>query len=147
MADTRTWQQKIDLMARQCLALKVRMLNRVVSGIYDDALRPFGLKVSQMNILVATAKFGVAHPGPMSKLLELDPSTLSRNVERMRARNWIEPVPAPDGREQPFRLTPTGERLLQKIAPVWEAAQRQAAKLLGTQAVAFLNRQTINVEA
>ena len=38
------------------------MLNRVVTNFYDDALRPLGLKVSQLNILVAAAKMGTARP-------------------------------------------------------------------------------------
>jgi DNA-binding MarR family transcriptional regulator len=147
MAAGRTWNQKVDVMARECIARRVRMLNRVVSGLYDEALRPFGLKVSQMNILVATAKFGVAQPGPMSKVLELDPSTLSRNVERMRARNWLEPVEAPDGREQPFRLTTAGVHLLQNVAPVWERTQREAEKLLGKEGVDWLGRQSKIFEA
>ena len=38
------------------------MLNRVITNIYDNALRPLDLKVSQMNILVAAAKMGTARP-------------------------------------------------------------------------------------
>lgn len=146
MGAERTWSEKVDEMARECIGLRVRLLNRVVTGVYDEALRPFGLKVSQMNILVATAKFGLAHSGPMSKLLQLDPSTLSRNVERMRDRRWLEVVPAPDGREQPFRLTAAGEKLLQKVAPAWDKAQRAAGELLGRDGVAWLSRQTRKFE-
>ena len=31
-----------DVIARDCLAARLRMLNREVTGIYDDALRPLG---------------------------------------------------------------------------------------------------------
>ena len=55
-------QTTIDTIAWECIAVPMRMLNRVVTKIYDDALRPLGLKVSQMNILVATAKFGIVRP-------------------------------------------------------------------------------------
>ena len=50
----------IDTIAGACIAVRLRLLNRVVTNLYDDALRPLGLKMSQLNILVATARIGVA---------------------------------------------------------------------------------------
>jgi DNA-binding MarR family transcriptional regulator len=70
----------------------------------------------------------------------LDPSTLSRNVERMRAKGWLEVVPGEDARTQPFRLTAQGRRLLERAVPAWEQAQRQAGELLGEDGVALLTR-------
>jgi DNA-binding MarR family transcriptional regulator len=58
-------------------------------------------------------------------------STLSRNVERMKARGWLEVVPDEDGRAQPFRLTPQGRTLLEQAVPAWSAAQQQVKKVLG----------------
>lgn len=139
----------IDTIAGECIAVRLRMLNRAVTNLYDDALRPLGLKVSQMNILVAAGRLGTARPAEVCERLHLDVSTLSRNVERMKARGWLEVVPDDDGRAQPFRLTPTGRRLLQKAAPAWKQAQRQAKTILGAgivdeleQAVARLRSST-----
>ena len=130
----------IDAIAKTCIAVRLRLLNRVVSGFYDDALRPLGLKVSQMNILIVAAKLGVARPAQVCDLLQLDASTLSRNVERMRAHGWLEVVPEADARAQPFRLTPQGKRLIEKAVPLWERAQRQASELLGDDGVALLDK-------
>ena len=130
----------IDTIARTCIAVRLRLLNRVVTSLYDDALRPLGLKVSQLNILVLTAKLGLARPAQACANLQLDTSTLSRNVERMRARGWLEVVPAEDARTQPFRLTPQGSRLIEKSVPAWEKAQRQAKELLGPEGVALLDK-------
>ena len=126
----------IDTIAKTCIAVRLRSLNRVVSDIYDDALRPLGLQVSQMNILVVAAKLGLARPSQVCELLELDVSTLSRNVERMRARDWLEVVPGEDARTQSFRLTAQGKRLLEKTIPAWEKAQQQAKEMLGADVVA-----------
>ncbi|HWB11250.1 MAG TPA: MarR family winged helix-turn-helix transcriptional regulator [Pirellulales bacterium] len=130
----------IDTIARNCIAVRLRSLNRVVTNFYDDALRPLGLKVSQLNILVVTAKLGLARPAQVCDILQLDTSTLSRNVERMRANGWLEVVPEEDARAQPFRLTPQGKRLIDKAFPAWEKAQRQAADLLGEQGSALLDK-------
>ena len=130
----------IDAIACNCIAVRLRLLNRVVTNVYDDALRPLGLKVSQLNILVVTGKLGLARPAAVCELLQLDTSTLSRNVERMRAKGWLESVPGEDARTQPFRLTVKGKRLLKRAVPAWEEAQHKAGKLLGQDGVTLLTR-------
>jgi DNA-binding MarR family transcriptional regulator len=133
-------QATIDKIASECVAVRLRMLNRVITNIYDDALRPLDLKVSQMNILVAAAKLGTARPIEVCHHLHLDVSTLSRNVERMKARGWLEVVPDEDGRSQPFRLTSRGRKLLEKAVPAWSQAQQQVKKVLGEGFVEQLNQ-------
>src|SRR5881275_1431105 len=130
----------IDKVAGECVAVRLRMLNRVITNIYDDALRPLDLKVSQMNILVAAAKMGTVRPLEVCQYLHLDVSTLSRNVERMKARGWLEVVPDEDGRSQPFRLTPQGWKLLEKAVPAWSEAQQQVKQILGDGFVEQLNQ-------
>ena len=138
--DSEKHSPTIDAIARTCIAVRLRLLNRVVTNLYDDALRPLGLKVSQLNLLVVTAKLGLAQPAKVCALLQLDTSTLSRNVERMRAKGWLEVVPAEDARTQPFRLTAQGKSLLEKAVPAWEQAQKQAEELLGDEGIALLDR-------
>ena len=133
-------QPMIDKVASECVAVRLRMLNRVITNVYDDALRHLDLKVSQMNILVAAAKMGTARPHQICEYLHLDVSTLSRNVERMKARGWLEVVPDEDGRSQPFRLTPRGRKLLEKAVPAWSEAQQQVKKALGDRFVEQLNQ-------
>src|SRR5438874_2795878 len=129
----------IDTISRTCIAVRLRLLNRVVTNLYDDALRFLGFKVSQLNLLIVTAKLGLAQPAKVCDILQLDTSTLSRNVERMRAKGWLEVVPGADARTQSFRLTPKGSRLIERAVPAWEEAQRQASELLGEQGIALLD--------
>jgi DNA-binding MarR family transcriptional regulator len=130
----------IETIVRDCIAVRLRLLNRVITNLYDDALRPLGLKVSQLNILVAVAKLGLARPTVVCEILQLDASTLSRNVERMRENDWLEAVPQDDARMQTLRLTSQGKRLLERAVPAWEEAQQQAQELLGQKAVSLLNK-------
>jgi DNA-binding MarR family transcriptional regulator len=131
--------------AKTCIAGRLRLVNRVVSGLYDDALRPLGLKISQGNILIVTARLGVAQPGQVCEMLQLDLSTLSRNVELMRKNGWIEDVPGDDARSRPFRLTDKGRTLIESALPAWEQAQEQARELLGDEFVRQLNRAALSV--
>ena len=130
----------IDTSAKTCIAGRLRLLNRVVTNIYDDALRPLGLKISQGNILILTGKMGVASPVQVCEYLQLDISTLSRNVELMRKNGWLEEVPGEDARSHPFRLTAEGKRLIEKAIPAWEKAQAEANALLGDDFVSLLNK-------
>src|SRR4051794_30146311 len=143
--DPERMQVMIDKIAGECVAVRLRLLNRVITNIYDDALRPLDLKVSQMNILVAAAKMGTARPLAVCEYLHLDVSTLSRNVERMKARGWLEAVPDEDGRSQPFQLTPQGWKLLERGVPAWRGAQEQVKTVLGDRFVDQLNQATKRV--
>ena len=98
----------IETIATSCIAGRLRLLNRVITNLYDDALRPLGIKLSQGNILAITAKLGVARPAQVCDILELDTSTLSRTVDRMVDNGWLEILPDDDGRSHPFRLTDEG---------------------------------------
>jgi DNA-binding MarR family transcriptional regulator len=129
----------IEAIAASCIAGRLRLLNRVVTSLYDVALRPFGMKLSQGNVLAVAAKLGVARPAQVCEFLEMDTSTLSRTVDRMVANGWLEIVPDEDGRSQPFRLTAEGRRLLERALPAWERAQAEARKLLGGDGLRLLD--------
>jgi len=143
MPDSRSRSDKsteiIDIIAGNCVAVRLRLLNRVITNLYDDALRPLGLRASQLNILTVTGKLGLARPARVCEILQLDTSTLSRNVERMRAQGWLEIVPEEDARAQPFRLTAQGRRMIEKAFPAWREGQRRAVTLLGKDGTALLD--------
>jgi DNA-binding MarR family transcriptional regulator len=137
----------IEAIATSCIAGRLRLLNRVVTNLYDDALRPFGVRLSQGNVLAVTAKLGVARPAEVCDILELDTSTLSRTVDRMVENGWLEIVPEEDGRSQPFRLTAAGRRLMERALPAWEKAQVEARKLLGGDGLRLLDAAIGRVKA
>ena len=125
---------------RDCIATRLRMANRVITKLYDDALRPFGLKVTQMSMLVVAEDRGFIRQSEVGAELRLDDSTLSRNLERMRANGWLEEVSGDDARVHSYRLTEAGRALLDKAIPAWRTAQVQAQGLLGDAGVQALRR-------
>ena len=118
------------VIAAECLAVRLRALNRAVSALYDDALRPHGLRVGQLNLLVAVARMGTAKPGDLCRVLCMEKSTLSRDVEVLRRHGWVE-VDETGGRSRPLRITPVGQALLERATPAWRQAQMQARRLIG----------------
>jgi len=123
-----------------CIATRLRLATRLVTKVYDDALRPFGLTVSQMALLAVAANSGAIRQAEVSSRLQLDDSTLSRNLDRMRANGWVEEVAEADGRVHTHRLTESGKALLECVMPAWRNAQRKANELLGKSGVKALHR-------
>jgi DNA-binding MarR family transcriptional regulator len=119
-----------EVIAAKCLAVRLRALNRAVSALYDEALRPFGMRVGQLNLLVAVGRMGVAMPAALCRLLQMEKSTLSRDVQVMCRNGWLT-VRADSGRARPIEITPAGAALLQRVLPAWQDAQRRATELLG----------------
>ena len=125
---------------RDCIATRLRMANRVITKVYDGALRPFGLKVTQMSMLVVAEDRGLIRQSEVGAALQLDNSTLSRNLELMRENGWLEEVSANDARIHSYRLTEAGRALLNKTIPAWRNAQGAAKRLLGDAGVQALRR-------
>ena len=126
--------------ARDCIAVRLRALNRAVSALYDEALRPHGLRVGQLNLLVAIARMGVARPSDVCRVLQMDKSTLSRDVEVMRRNGWLEVDDSAGGRARPLRVTAEGQALLEAVLPAWRRAQEKAEALLGEPGAAAIAR-------
>lgn len=127
-------------MARECLAVRARLISRVITSLYDDVLRPYKLKISQGNLLVALASVGEARPADLARALKLERSTLSRDVDILKAAGWVESDPPSGGRNQILRLTPAGLALVREALPAWENAQAEAARLLQPDGVEALHK-------
>jgi DNA-binding MarR family transcriptional regulator len=123
----------------ECLGFKARLLSRVITGVYDEALAQVGLKVSQFSVLNAIANREESRPAELAESLEMDESTLSRNVARMCARGWLRLEPGEaDRRSHRITITEKGRRLLRESYPAWEQAQSRVAHKLGLDGVAAL---------
>jgi DNA-binding MarR family transcriptional regulator len=135
-------RRKLDAaeVIRDCIATRLRMADRVITKVYDDALRPFGLKVTQMSMLVMAEDRGLIRQAEVGAELRLDDSTLSRNLERMRANGWLEEVSGDDARVHSYRLSTAGRTLLEQAIPAWRSAQEEAKRLLGDAGIQALRR-------
>ncbi len=121
----------VETIARECLAVRLRMLNRRLTRVYDEALRPHGLSVAQLNMLVAIAFTGHISPTALGEALDLEKSTLSRNVKRLVDQGWVRVWAAVEGRGQLLGITDEGRALIEQVEPAWARAQEQARVLLG----------------
>ncbi len=140
MARTRPADDVLNEMSASCVAGRIRVLNRLVTRIFDEELRDLGLTVAQANVLVVVGRLGPVPMGQVGERLSLEKSTLSRNVERMVRQGWIDATPGDDGRTQLLRLTPAGRKLIAASAPAWRRAQGRSEDLLGRTGVDSIAR-------
>jgi DNA-binding MarR family transcriptional regulator len=129
---------KIKRIGRECLGFRVRMLNRMITAIYDDALAGAGLKASQFNLLVAAVNSEPSRPADLAKALEMDDSTVSRNVERMCTKGWLRLEADDDRRSHLIKATEKGLNLIRSSFPAWQKAQAEVSRRLGSDNVAAL---------
>ena len=137
----------VETIAGECLAVRIRLLNRTVTNIFDEALRPLGVKVSQLNVLIVVAKLGPISPGSVARRLNMEKSTLSRNVERMRTHGWLKVSEGDSGGKQVLELGPPGRKLIEKALPSWKKAQAQTEAVLGQQGARSIHRAANTVWA
>jgi DNA-binding MarR family transcriptional regulator len=131
----------IDQIAHECLLMRVRKLDRVLTSIYDAELRPFGLKASQGSLLVLIAKAGPIRRVEIGKRMHLDPSTLTRNLKIILNNGWIQEIEdGEDGRGLPVQITVQGRDLLNQIGPFWRKAQTRTEKFLGTAGATLMRK-------
>ncbi len=115
-----------------CLMGRTRYLSRVLTGMYDEEVRPFGVQATQVTLLAAVAVFGPVRRSDLGRWLCFDSSTLARNLRVMLDNEWLEEVPdARDRRGLPLQATPAGVDLLRALGPAWHRAQARAFKMIG----------------
>jgi DNA-binding MarR family transcriptional regulator len=110
------------------------MVSRAVTQLYDDILRPSGLRVTQFSILATIARSGEANLRQLEAMLAIDQTTLTRSLNLLERDRMIERVPHPDGRIKAMRLTRKGGRALKVVRPLWARAQDTVLRDVGTAA-------------
>src|SRR2546426_2921888 len=124
-----------------CVCNTLRMVSRVVTQLYDDVLRPSGLRVTQFSILATIGRMGEANLKQLENALAIDQTTLTRSLNLLERDGVIEHASHPDGRIKAMRLTSKGRRALAVARPLWTKAQDKALRELGTKAWADAQRR------
>jgi DNA-binding MarR family transcriptional regulator len=128
-------------MAHACVCNALRMASRVVTQLYDDVLRPSGLRVTQFSILATIAGRGEANLRQLEAALAIDQTTLTRSLNVLERERLIERARHPDARVKAMRLTAKGRRTLGAARPLWRAAQDTVLRELGPTAWADAERR------
>lgn len=123
---------KGDLSATaMCTSLNLRKAARTVTQFYDDALRDSGLKSTQFSLLAAASLAGTVPISRLAEEMAMDRTTLTRNLKPLETEGLLKIAAGADRRVRNVTVTPEGEALLQKTAPMWREAQTRMIDKLG----------------
>lgn len=124
-------KELISTIVNECLSVRVRLLSRMVGSVFDQALRPHGVKATQLAILAAVSMLDNPTSKQLSQLLHMDPSTFSRTLTILKKNHWLEAEPSGEGKILMIQITQKGIDLLEAAYPAWQEAQGKAKELLG----------------
>jgi len=119
--------------AGACLATRVRQLSRIITRVYDDAMRPLGITASQYTLLAQLAARDSITAVEIGHELDIEKSTLSRNLKRLLALGHILMDPPAGRRGRGLHLTPKGQAILKDAFPIWQDAQTRAVSAMGAE--------------
>jgi DNA-binding MarR family transcriptional regulator len=122
---------KCKEIGRTCACYKVRKAARAVTKLYEEVLRPVGLRATQFSLLMATRVMGPVTVVKLAQVMVMDRTTLTRNLQILEKRGLITIKPGEDHREREINLTAAGMEILNKAVPLWEKAQERVRKGLG----------------
>jgi len=102
-----------------CMCASFRRAARALTHLYDEALRPVGLRATQFTIMQVLSLAGEVSQGQLAQMLAMDSTTLTRTLQIMSREGWIAERRGEDRRER-----------LNRALPCWEKAQTQLGRQL-----------------
>jgi DNA-binding MarR family transcriptional regulator len=114
-----------------CLCASLRRASRALTQLYEEALRPLGLRASQFTILQLLSLTGEVTQGEMGQYLAMDSTTLTRTLAIMGRHGWIKRQQGEDRRVSLIRLSSSGRAQFARALPHWEKVQALVRKKLG----------------
>lgn len=116
----------------RCSCLLLKRAARLVTQLYDEHLRPVGLRVGQFSLLATLRHADGLAMGELAERMSMDRTTLTRSLKPMVDAGWIEAVPDPgDRRRTRLGLTPAGRAALRAAVPRWRDAQHALRERVG----------------
>jgi DNA-binding MarR family transcriptional regulator len=117
--------------AAACACFNLRKASRVITSLYDDYMRPAGLRSTQVMLLMALEKTGSVTVMRLSDFLLLDRTTLTRDLKLLERQGLVSIAEGEDRRRRYIALTPEGRVILLSAIPLWEQAQTRVRMNMG----------------
>lgn len=114
-----------------CHCTLLRRGARALTQLYDDALAPSGIQVTQFGLLRTIERLsGEPTIGDVAQATGLDRSTLGRNLRVLAREGWVLLQSGEDARAVVVSLTTSGKDKVHHALPLWRNAQRRIDRVL-----------------
>ena len=114
-----------------CVCGALRMATRAVTQLYDDAMRPAGLRVTQYSLLSRIERLQPISASALASSLYFDQTTLARALKVLEKDGLIRRALNPDRRVKKIELTPLGLKRVAEARALWRAAQARMVDRIG----------------
>jgi len=124
---------------QNCACFNVRKTSRMITQLFDHALKPSGIKITQFTLLGVLANAGEMAINELANSLGMDRSTLTRGIVRLEAAGLVKSREGDDARQRFVKLTTKGIKKINDTIPYWKKAQDAMEKELGENFPRFLD--------
>jgi DNA-binding MarR family transcriptional regulator len=132
-------QRQLSQLQPHCVCINLRRLARLTTAMYDEALSSSGIKLTQYSLLCAVERAQPVAITALAEELDLDRTTLARNLAPLQRDALIQlQAAATDRRITEVRLTRAGRGAIARARPQWERAQAQVTEKIGSERAAML---------
>ena len=114
-----------------CKCISLRKASNSLTKIYDSALIKVGLKITQFSTLKNIQKLGKTNISDLSYQLELDRTTVLRNIKKLIKMNLVSYKDDQNSKNKIIQLTTVGKSKLREAIIIWEETQHKYIKALG----------------
>lgn len=130
---------KNSIKPQGCTNLKLRQLTRMVTRHYDGYIAQMGLKNTQYALLSYVVRLGPIQPVDLARLMRMDASTLTRNLQPLAAQGLLAIGAGKDARSRLVEATQAGRTKQAEGQHAWKMAQTALNERLGVARVAALH--------
>ena len=122
----------MDVSFDTCLVFNTRMAARAMTRFHDGRLRPYGVTSAQFSLLGGIRRGEGKSVSELAEQNGIDRTSLTRNLDRLEKMGLVVSRSAGQGTPRICDLTDAGEAMVEKLAPVWVAAQDELRDLLSS---------------
>jgi DNA-binding MarR family transcriptional regulator len=116
----------------RCNCFAAKQVSRYLTAIYDKALSPAGIRITQFSILHKIVRSGPITMGELATALSMDRTTLTTNLKPLERDGLISIGPGKDRRAKEAIVTKTGLARYRKAIPLWSEVQSKFESAYGT---------------
>ena len=114
-----------------CAVFNLRKTTRTITQLYDEILRPTGLRSTQYSMLRLVSGVGPIAVSDLGNTMGMDRTTVTRNVRLLERMGYLRIEPGRDRRTRMLRVTTRGRTAVDKAEPYWKKAQTIVTDGLG----------------
>lgn len=102
-----------------------------ITSFYDEGLKSAGITTKQFSLLIHLSRLGEASTVELADYVNLERSTVTRNLKTLLEQGWIEDRAGEGRRNHKYAVTQKGMEKLEETDRLWEEMQKKIQAYLG----------------